>query len=102
MNNEYMEHAVHETQGVLNCSQDEALKVVSWVNCLGGDPMAFVHRLPQLLDSPMPGIGVVLEQLQALATQQNVRLSDVCFPTGYENRAARRAAKKKSKERKVW
>jgi hypothetical protein len=99
MNNEYMEHAAYETQVVLNCTRDEALKVVSWVNCLGGDPVAFVHRLPQLLDSPTPGIDVVLEQLQALAAQQNVRLSDVCFPTGYQNREARRKAHKKGHDR---
>lgn len=97
MANDYLDHAAYEVQVVLNCSQGEALKVVSWVNCLGGDPVGFVQRLPQLLDSPAPNVGVVLEQLQAVAAQQNIKLSDVCFPTGYQNRETRRKNKKRSK-----
>lgn len=100
-NNEYLDHAIHEVQVVLNCDKEKALHVVSYINCLGGDPVEFIHRLPGLADEATPNVDELLTTLQVVAAEQHVRLSDVCFPTGYENRATRRAAKKKSKERKV-
>jgi hypothetical protein len=94
MDNKYLEHATHEVQVVLNCDKDKALRVVSWVNCLGGDPVEFIHRLPGFADEATPNVDELLATLSEIARQNNVRLSDICFPTDYENRATRRQARK--------
>lgn len=97
MDNEYMEHAAYEVQVVLNCSKEDALRVVSWVNCLGGDPVDFIHRLPTIVGKAQPDLQASLNGLREVAARNKVKLEDVCFPTGYENRAARRKNKKRSK-----
>lgn len=90
MNNVYMEHAAYEVQVVLNCSQEDALRVVSWVHCLGGDPIDFIHRLPGIVGKAQPDLQATYAGLREVAQRNNVRLEDVRFPAGYENRKARR------------
>ncbi|MEG1083964.1 MAG: hypothetical protein RSE04_05940 [Hydrogenoanaerobacterium sp.] len=102
--NDYYRRLIHEVQVVLNCGEEKAKHVVAYVVSLGGDPIEFIHRLPGIANSPTPDVDELLTALEELRRQNNVRPCSVCFPTGYENRDARRRANKqeysKSKRRK--
>ena len=95
-NNEYYDYLVHEVQTVLNCEEEKAMSVVAYVNSLGGDPIEFIHRLPGLLDTTTPDVDELLVMLDNISDEKFAPKYGVCFPAGYQNRAARRKDKKRA------
>lgn len=93
--NEYYDYLVHEVQVVLNCDETKAMAVVAYVNGLGGNPVDFIHRLPSLVDNPTPDVDELLQNLDDISTKHGNPRYGICFPMGYQNRAARRKNKKR-------
>lgn len=93
-NNKHLAYLIHEVQTVLNCSEDDALGVVSSINSLGGDPVEFIYRLPGIVGTTTPNVAELKETLNTLVAQSGGNAYSVCFPKGYQNRKARRKSKK--------
>lgn len=92
--NPYYDYLIHEVMVVCNCPWDKAAAVVAYVNNVGGDPVEFIHRLPSLVNKTTPDVDELLETLENIRANEGRPRAFICFPEGYQNRAARRRAKK--------
>lgn len=92
--NPYYDYLIHEVMAVCNCKWDKAAAVVAYVNTLGGEPVEFIHRLPQLVNKPVPDVDELLENLEGIRATEGRPRAFICFPEGYQNRAARRKENK--------
>ncbi|MDD2960050.1 MAG: hypothetical protein PHR92_16325 [Lachnospiraceae bacterium] len=97
--NPYYDYLVHEVQVVCDCPADKAMAVVSYVNSLGSNPLAFIQSLPEYLGEPHPDADAVLRALENIRVNNGIPKFGVCFPEGYQNRASRRKAKKEERKR---
>lgn len=96
--NAYYDYLIHEVMVVCNCNWDKAAAVVAYVNNVGGDPVEFIHRLPDLVHKPVPDVDELLETLERIRADEGKPRAFVCFPEGYQNRAARRRNEKNRKK----
>lgn len=96
--NAYYDYLIHEVMAVCNCDWDKGAAVVAYVNNVGGDPVEFIHRLPSLVHKPVPDVDELLETLERIRADEGKPRAMVCFPEGYQNRAARRRAEKQRKK----
>lgn len=96
--NPYYDYLIHEVMVVCNCDWDKGAAVVAYVNNLEGDPVEFIHRLPNLVNKPVPDVDELLETLERIRADEGKPRAMVCFPSGYQNRAARRRAEKNRKK----
>ena len=96
--NPYYDYLIHEVQVVCNCPVDKAMAIVSYVNSLGSNPLAFIRNLPEYIGSQHPDADEVLKALETIREREGVQRYGICFPEGYANRAERRRQDKARKK----
>ncbi len=79
------------------CDEDKAKYIITLCTRLNADVREFIKRLPELTGKVTPSADDVIAEMENVATKNGITLGGVSMPQGYENREARRRAKRKGK-----
>lgn len=79
------------------CTEDEAQYIITLCTRLNADPYEFINKLPGLMGKATPSADEVIAEMESIAKKHGVTIGGVTMPPGYENRAARRRAKRKER-----
>lgn len=94
MNSKQYDDLIADVRLTCVCNEDEAKYIVTLCTRLKADPYEFIKKLPGLVGKVQPSAAEVIAEMENIAKNHGVAVGGVTMPQGYENRAARRRAKR--------
>ncbi len=95
MNSKQYDDLVADVRLTCTCTEDEAKYIITLCTRLKADPYEFIKKLPGLVGKVTLSADEVINEMESIAKTHGVTVGGVTMPKGYENRAARRRAKRK-------